>query len=235
MNMKKTPIKKNNINVVEIICFLLEQCVCSNALPIPSPKTVTDFVEIELPSDESSEKKNETGEVGVAGKKDTAHDDIYSDSKNSEVKKTEEDINEEVKKAVSETNEIIESLLEQLEEHGFTQKNIRKAFMWFLSLLLQQKLNTNNKLITSNASRILLPAELDKISTQGWGFILSLEQVGILTPNTREVVLAQLMQLPRSVCSMDEIRWIVLMVLLSQNDKNTSTLQLLEKYTLYLM
>lgn len=128
---------------------------------------------------------------------------------------------------------MLEQLLTQLEQSGFTKEDIHRAFIWFLNLLLQQ--GTNGRIsVKSGSTRIFLPEETAKIGEEGLGFIVSLEHAEILNFSSREIVLTQLMQLPQEECSMNEIRWVVLMVLLSHNDRN-NVQKLLEKYSLYLM
>lgn len=123
----------------------------------------------------------------------------------------------------------------QLEKQGFAKESIQDAFSWFFNLLLQQTISSkNNNQQNSDAIRIFSSEETSKIGDYGCNFLLSLHQVGVLTPMLREIAITQLMHLPQSVCSPNEVRWVVFIVLLSQNNKNDVP-QLLEKYSLYLM
>ena len=48
--------------------------------------------------------------------------------------------------------------------------------------------------------------------------MLSLEHTGILTPAIREIVIDRAMAIENETLSLDELKWTVLMVLLSQSD-----------------
>lgn len=132
-----------------------------------------------------------------------------------------------------------DEVLSELEQRGFAPEVIHKALRWFLSLMVEQRVNDKN--ITSDAIRIFSNEEVEKMGRGGCGFVLSLERAEILDHNSREVVINQLMQLPQEKCTEDEVRWVVLMVLLCQrfntNDdsKVCRITSRIEKYSLYLM
>lgn len=125
-----------------------------------------------------------------------------------------------------------EDVMRQLELNGFAAEDVNDAFTWFINLLMQQFIN-NNTLEQSDAVRIFAQGEMDKVSEAGCSFILFLERVGVLSSKTREIVITQVMQLPQNECSLDDIKWVVLMVLLSQGEMDGGN-QTLEKYALCL-
>ena len=101
----------------------------------------------------------------------------------------------------------------ELLEVGFEQLEIMKAFDWLDSL-------TENAVITSTQStfRIFSEPEQRKLDLECRDLLLFLEHSGILSPANRELVIDRAMDLADNNITLDELKWIVLMVLLSQAD-----------------
>lgn len=59
---------------------------------------------------------------------------------------------------------------------------------------------------------------LDRLMSESHGFLLHLEQNGLLTAGTRELVLDRVMELDAEEIDLDQLRWVVLMVLFNQPD-----------------
>ena len=59
-------------------------------------------------------------------------------------------------------------------------------------------------------------AELDKLDTESRGFLLFLEQNGVLDAGQRELVLDRAMALDQEELELDDLKWVVLMVLFNQ-------------------
>lgn len=102
----------------------------------------------------------------------------------------------------------------ELIQAGFDQLDVSKAFDWLESLTLHETL----KPIVPSAFRIFSDHEIDKLDLECRNFVMFLEQIGILTPANREIVLDRIMALENEDISLDKLKWIVLMVLLSQQD-----------------
>ena len=58
-----------------------------------------------------------------------------------------------------------------------------------------------------------------KLSSECRGFLLFLEQSGILHPETRELVIDQVMMLDTDEIDLHQLKWIVLMALFNQPDQ----------------
>ncbi|MDH5391951.1 MAG: DUF494 domain-containing protein [Gammaproteobacteria bacterium] len=111
-----------------------------------------------------------------------------------------------------ETHESARDLAEiRLEELGFPQMAINKAFDWLEDLAELQDIAELTP-ITSTAMRVLSQEELTLLDQEGSGFLLHLEQTGILTPLTRELVLDRVLALDTQV-DMEQLKWIVMIVL----------------------
>ncbi len=97
---------------------------------------------------------------------------------------------------------------------GFTELQIRKALDWIDALAEHRELPIVGD--QTPATRVFTAAELVRIDTEGRGFLLFLEQTGILTPSNREMVIDRLMALDDGDIDLDKLKWVVLMVLFSR-------------------
>lgn len=105
----------------------------------------------------------------------------------------------------------------ELLEAGFPQTEISKAFSWLESLSDQQTVKT-----TASACRIYCAEELARLDVECRGFLLFLEQCGILTANSRELIIDRLMALDEDSITLDDLKWVVLLVLFSQPNEEVA-------------
>ncbi|WP_440996754.1 DUF494 family protein [Arhodomonas sp. SL1] len=108
-----------------------------------------------------------------------------------------------------------DSLTSELTDIGFSRSEIRKAFDWLDELANSRDLPA----VATNASRcvrVFAPREQERLDTEMRGFLLYLEQVGILAPHSRELVIDRVMALGDEEIDLDTLKWVVLMVLFSQ-------------------
>lgn len=103
----------------------------------------------------------------------------------------------------------------ELMEAGFDQIEVTKAFDWLESLSMQRAI----KPTVTMAFRIYCPEEKDKLDKECLNFIMFLEHNGILNSANREIVIDRAMALENEEISIEKLKWIVLMVLLSQPDE----------------
>jgi Smg protein len=101
----------------------------------------------------------------------------------------------------------------ELMEVGFEQLEVVRAFDWLESL-------TEKSVMTSTSStfRIFAESERRKLDLDCRNLLLFLEHSGILSPANRELVIDRAMALADQDITLEELKWIVLMVLLSQAD-----------------
>jgi len=107
-----------------------------------------------------------------------------------------------------------DELKTELKEVGFTNNGINKAFDWLDSLALQEDAQFKSAL----NFRVFCTQEIEKLNLECRDFILFLERLDILTPNTRELIIDRAMAIEESSISIEELKWISLIVLLSQPD-----------------
>ena len=109
----------------------------------------------------------------------------------------------------------------ELEAAGFDNDDIEEAFDWFSQLkamsdkipqAIDAKENTNLRIFTEK--------EYKKISSEGLGFILFLEQAKVLNSIEREIIIDRAMALNQNIISIDEVRWVVMMALWNNGKEN---------------
>jgi len=115
-----------------------------------------------------------------------------------------------------------ETLVVELEKIGFDRYEISRALHW-LNGLVQFKLSVlGGQPITTRAIRHYLPEEAERLGVEGRGLLIYLEQIGILDPLTREIVIDRVMALDSKEVDIGRIKWVVLMVLFNQTDKKSA-------------
>jgi len=120
-----------------------------------------------------------------------------------------------------------DTLVVELEQVGFTRGEISRALDWLDGLSLAQEAAVANPQYSPLSLRHYLPEERARLGKHGIGFLLYLEQLSILDPVTREVVLDRLMAFDSREMDMGRIKWVVLVALFNQPDKK-SALSLLQ-------
>jgi Smg protein len=114
-----------------------------------------------------------------------------------------------------------ESLEENLHEAGFSNGEIDKAFDW-LDGLAQQRFQADFNMQTAEPIRVFIDSEINRLDTNCRDFLLYLSNIGILDPQRREQVLDRLMALESDEIVLDDVKWVVLMVLFNQPGQEAS-------------
>jgi Smg protein len=122
-----------------------------------------------------------------------------------------------------------ETLTESLEEAGFSSNEIERAFAWLDELAEQRqqaalsdapKANTAQPAFPNDepprSCRLFSSQEIQRLDLDARGLLLYLENMGVLDPISRELVIDRLMALDADEVSMDDVKWVVLMVLFNQ-------------------
>ncbi|WIX23900.1 DUF494 family protein [Xanthomonas arboricola pv. corylina] len=107
-----------------------------------------------------------------------------------------------------------DSLQNGLIQAGFSPAEISKAFDW-LDALSEQRPSVACPHVDGPV-RIYHGPELDKLDVDCRGFLLFLEQHRILDADQRELVLDRAMALDQDELDLDDLKWVVLMVLFNQ-------------------
>ncbi|HKT74690.1 MAG TPA: DUF494 domain-containing protein [Steroidobacteraceae bacterium] len=111
-----------------------------------------------------------------------------------------------------------EHLARDLERVGFTQANVERALDWLAELASERDrppLHLTEE-VYGRAVRIFSDGELARLSTECRGFLVTLERLGILSPQQREIVIDRMLALDSDELDTEQLKWVVLMVLSSQ-------------------
>lgn len=111
-------------------------------------------------------------------------------------------------------------LRDELERAGFNNRTIDHALEWLDGLGEsaedEDAVDTGGEDYTPNALRLFNRRETEQLDVECRGYILYLEQNGILTPLQRERVMDRLCALRSRHIDIEDIKWVVLMVLFTQ-------------------
>jgi Smg protein len=119
-------------------------------------------------------------------------------------------------------------LEEELVQAGFPKLQIKKAFDWLDELAWRQG-SLEYRKGPNQSIRVYTEEEQDRLDVEIQGLLLYLEQNGILDPFSRELVIERAMALDTRELSVDDVKWIALLVLMNQPDQE-SALELMEEF-----
>jgi Smg protein len=108
-------------------------------------------------------------------------------------------------------------LMAELEQAGFKSETIDRALNWLEGLMLAQE-NTAQLTFTESL-RVFTPHETYKLNADIVGFLLFLQQIGILNTITRELVIDRLMAIDDQDIALPQVKWVTLLVLFNQPDE----------------
>ena len=103
----------------------------------------------------------------------------------------------------------------ELLQAGFNDGEIENALLWLDELTGHQKALEYGDL-SSQGIRIYNSFEQERLDKYCRGYIVYLEQIGILSPPQRELLIDRLLALESNDIDVEQIKWVVLMVLFSQ-------------------
>ena len=106
-------------------------------------------------------------------------------------------------------------LRKELEQAGFGDRAIDRALDWLDGLNGTAELSEHTP-HRSSAVRVYDSLELERLDVGSRGYILHLEQIGILTAPQRELVIDRILALDSGDVDVEHIKWVVMMVLFSQ-------------------
>jgi Smg protein len=107
-----------------------------------------------------------------------------------------------------------EDLARDLERAGFGHANVERALDWLADLAGERGRPVIGD--TGAAVRVFSDGELARLSTECRGFLMTLERLGVLSPQQREIVVDRMLALDADELDTEQLKWVVLMVLSSQ-------------------
>ena len=119
-------------------------------------------------------------------------------------------------------------LTDELTRAGFHQDEIYKALAWLEKLAALQDTDSYPYFTrdVSRSFRIYTDEEVQLLDIECRGFLMFLEQVNVLDFTTREMVIDRVMELDTKLFSIDDLKWVVLMVLFNVPGKESAYSQM---------
>ncbi|HEX7236326.1 MAG TPA: DUF494 domain-containing protein [Gammaproteobacteria bacterium] len=105
-------------------------------------------------------------------------------------------------------------LKRELGRAGFHDREIESALDWLDGLNSTAPGNAPQ----DTAFRVFDAVEQERLDAASRGYLLHLEQIGILQPAQREIVIDRLLALDNEEIDVEQTKWVVMMVLFSQPD-----------------
>lgn len=124
-----------------------------------------------------------------------------------------------------------DQLTDELVRAGFHHDEIFKALAWLEKLTALQESEENpylNRVSTPNSVRVYTFIEEQILDVECRGFLMFLEQVKVLDPTTREMVLDRVMEIESSEFCLEDLKWVILMVLFNVPGKEVAYAQMEE-------
>jgi Smg protein len=112
-------------------------------------------------------------------------------------------------------------LRDELLQAGFGEPEVDTALDWLEGLSTEHGEPFSN-VPGERSVRIFNSVEVDRLDVDCRGYLVYLEQIGILTALQRELVIDRLMALGPGVIDVEQVKWVVLMVLFSQPGQETA-------------
>jgi Smg protein len=105
-------------------------------------------------------------------------------------------------------------LKRELGRAGFHDREIESALDWLDGLNSTAPGNAPQ----DTAFRVFDAVEQERLDAASRGYLLHLEQIGILQPAQREIVIDRLLALDNEEIDVEQTKWVVMMVLFSRPD-----------------
>ena len=102
----------------------------------------------------------------------------------------------------------------KLMDAGFELDEIKRAFLWLDGVLDNSTPPQSGQRPFS--FRIYTDEEQTRLDNECRGFLLQLEEIGILTAQTRETVIDRVMALDEDDMDLDRLKWVILLVLFAK-------------------
>jgi Smg protein len=110
-----------------------------------------------------------------------------------------------------------EQLARDLRRAGFSPANVERALDWLTALALGheagQPVDADAR---AGSVRVFTDGELTRLSTECRGLLMTLERAHVLSVPQRELVIERLLALGEAEPDIEQLKWVVLMVLSSQ-------------------
>jgi Smg protein len=110
-------------------------------------------------------------------------------------------------------------LAQELSQAGFDHHDIVGAFDWYRQLRHMINHSYQDYLSSPSSIRIYTDNERERLDAESFRFLSFLEGAKVILPNERDLILDRAMALKQQEITIEEIRWITMMVLWDENRK----------------
>ena len=117
-----------------------------------------------------------------------------------------------------------DTLKEELERAGFSEREVGRALEWLEQLCADPE--RTGTIPTSRSIRVFDAREQMRLDSDCRGYILYLENIGIVNAAQRELVIDRLLALDARQIDIEQVKWVVLMVLFSQPGQENALLRM---------
>jgi Smg protein len=117
-----------------------------------------------------------------------------------------------------------DTLKDELERAGFSEREVGRALEWLEQLCADPQ--RAGAIPPSRAIRVFDPREQARLDTECRGYILYLENIGILSAAQRELVIDRLLALDARQIDVEQVKWVVLMALFSQPGQENALMRM---------
>jgi Smg protein len=117
-----------------------------------------------------------------------------------------------------------DTLKEELERAGFSEREVGRALEWLEQLCADPE--RAGAIPPSRSIRIFDAREQVRLDSDCRGYILYLENIGIVNAAQRELVIDRLLALDARQIDIEQVKWVVLMVLFSQPGQENALLRM---------
>jgi len=116
-----------------------------------------------------------------------------------------------------------EMIREELAAAGFPGDEIERAFVWIEGLGTRNSDQDEPGTAARNRGlRVFTRDEMVRLDRDCRGYLLSLEQMGVLDAEGREMVIDRVMALESDDVDLEQLKWVALMVLFNQPGQEAS-------------
>lgn len=121
-----------------------------------------------------------------------------------------------------------QEVTDELMQEGFQKSDITKALAWLDNLANMHNQDPQSRAVAEqdNSHRIYNKTEQRQISLECRSYIRYLEEAKILTTHTREMVIDCTMSLDSTELILEDLKWLILMVLFNDPVSDDAFLQL---------
>jgi Smg protein len=117
-----------------------------------------------------------------------------------------------------------DTLKEELERAGFSEREVGRALEWLEQLCADPE--RAGAIPPSRSIRVFDAREQVRLDSDCRGYILYLENIGIVNAAQRELVIDRLLALDARQIDIEQVKWVVLMVLFSQPGQENALLRM---------